>query len=122
MVITSTVSLVEVAFSVMEKVGGVLDKATEEKIDQLWSDRDAITMVEVSELVNRRARDLIRNGMSNGWRLRPMDAIHLASAESVAAEVLFTYNQSDFKKYEAITGLKIEEPYLVQGTLGLPPP
>jgi predicted nucleic acid-binding protein len=121
-VLTSTIAIVEVAFSAAEKAGGTLDPATEAKIAALWEDRDAVTLVEVSELVNRRAVALIRDGLPRGWRLRPMDALHLASAALFSVDEMYTYNLSDFKRYEAIVNCKIDAPYLVQGMLGLPPP
>jgi predicted nucleic acid-binding protein len=120
-IVTSTISITECAFAATEKSGGALDATIEAAMDQMWNDRDVVRMIEVSELVNRRARDLIRLGVPKGWRLKPMDALHLASAWLYEVDELYTYNQSDFKKYEAATGLKIAEPYLVQGTLGLGP-
>lgn len=118
-VLTSTLSIVEVSYAASEKIGGVLDPAIEARIDNLWNDRAAVTLIEVTAAVNRKAREFMRDGLRNGWKLRPPDAIHLASAVMQKAEEFYTYNLQDFKRYETITGIKISEPYLTQTILGL---
>ena len=79
-IVTSTISITEVAFASAEKVGKALDDEVEAAIDALWNDRSAVTLVEYSEVIARGARSLLRQALQHGRALKPMDAIHLATA------------------------------------------
>lgn len=81
LIYTSTLSLTEVAFAKTEKDGQALDRRVEAAIDALWNDRSAVQLVEFSEVLARDARALVRRAVSSGRRLKPMDAIHLATAQ-----------------------------------------
>ncbi len=59
-IITSTISLTEVAFAEMEKQNRVLEPAQEQAIDALFSDREVVTLIDFHELVAREARRLLR--------------------------------------------------------------
>ena len=63
-VLTSTVSVVEVAFGAEEKTQRVLEPATESAIDELWHPTSPVTLIEPSVLVMREARDLIRKNLA----------------------------------------------------------
>ena len=53
----------------------------------------------------------IRSGLGRGSDCdAPGDAIHLATAESVDAVKLHTYNLSDFARWTAVLGMTIENP------------
>ncbi len=78
---TSSVSITEVAFAKTEKDGKVLDPQVEAAIDALWSDRSAVKLVEFNEIIARHARTLLRRAAETGRHLKPMDAIHLATAQ-----------------------------------------
>jgi predicted nucleic acid-binding protein len=79
---TSSVSITEVAFAQVEKTGQTLDPAVESEIDALWNDRSAVKLVEFNEIIARAARTLLRRAAESGRQLKPMDAIHLATAQS----------------------------------------
>jgi predicted nucleic acid-binding protein len=79
-IVTSTLSIVEVAFAASEKAGGVLDDAIVTAIDDLWTDRSAIQVVEFDQVIAREARRLLRRSIELDKSLKPMDAIHLATA------------------------------------------
>jgi predicted nucleic acid-binding protein len=89
--ITSVISEVEVACVASEKTGGALDPQVEQSINELWVPASPINVVEFHELIATRARELIRIGLIEDRALKPIDAIHLASAESVGASELQTY-------------------------------
>ena len=48
--------------------------------------------------------------MPNEWSLKPMDAIHLATAQHLSVDAFHTYD-GKLEKYQPGLGLKIEEPY-----------
>ena len=78
---TSTLSHVEVAFSESERGSGQLDALIEGRIDTLWTDPKAIVSVEFIDIIGKLARDLMRRGIPLGWSLKPLDAVHLATAQ-----------------------------------------
>ncbi|MGH7557372.1 MAG: hypothetical protein ACREMD_06285 [Gemmatimonadota bacterium] len=63
----------------------------------------------------------MREALPRGWSLKPMDAIHLATAGVVGVQALHTYDGS-LGKYDAITGFPIGPPLLAQMTLDLQEP
>ncbi len=110
---TSVISQVEVAFTVSEQAGGILDPEAEQKIDRLWADRNVLDLIEVHQEIYTEARTLIRVAMTNGWSLRGMDALHLATAKWFGVDEIHTYDQK-WKQYEAVVGIRILEPYIPQ--------
>ncbi len=63
---TSALTRVEVAFAASEQQRRALDVQEEEKIDGLWSDPDAIDLVEYHDDIGRQARSLIRDSITRG--------------------------------------------------------
>ena len=115
---TSAISLVEVAFAASEQKRRSLDQDEEQKIDALWSAPDVIEVVEYHDGIGRQARSLIREGITKGWSLKPMDAIHLATAQwlvSVGFEVaeFHTYDRG-LDKYGPSVRFMICEPYTAE--------
>ena len=84
---TSTVSMTEVAYAAAEKDARKLDDDVEQAIDELFGDRDVIRVVEYHELIAKEARRKIRQAITNGWSLKPVDAIHLATALELGDEL-----------------------------------
>lgn len=115
-IFTSTISKVEVAFAASEQSKGKLDPSVENAIDNLWSDQSVVKLVEFHDDIASTARDLLRFSIAQGWSLKPMDAIHLASAKWVRADELHTYDQP-LEKYATEAGCQIIEPYVMQGRL-----
>lgn len=123
-VLSSTVSVVEVAFGAEEKVQRVLEPATEQAIDELWHPTSPVTLVEPSVLVMREARDLIRKNLAEGGaRLTPLDAVHLASAVRFEVDRFFTYESANNrpKQWADLTGLVVEEPVVAEPPLDFGP-
>lgn len=115
--ITSFLSIVEVAFGLTEQQGRALDDDVEAKIDKLWLPESPVKTVEIYWHVTTDARKLIRDAMVNGWSLKPADATHLATARQMNAVEFHTYDDRLFK-YEGMTGLRICEPYTDKPRLG----
>ena len=109
LVVTSVISLTEVAYAAYEKEEGRLDEEVEAAIDALFSDRSVVALVEYHEFVARQARGLMREGITQGWSLRPADAIHLASAKVGEATKVHTYDEKLFK-FGVLLDIPVEEP------------
>jgi predicted nucleic acid-binding protein len=88
----------------------VLDVETENNIDALWTDRQAVKLIDFHEEIAREARTLIRRAVAAGLSLKPGDAVHLASARSLGVTEFHTYSK-DLAKYATVTGYPITEPY-----------
>jgi predicted nucleic acid-binding protein len=108
-IVTSTLSIVEVAFAATEKATRALDPAIEKRIENMWADRRAIKLADVHQLLEREARRLIRISIPNNWGLKPADAIHLATANNLKVTEIYTYDPG-WKKYEAELKVPICEP------------
>ena len=78
--VTSTVSQTEVAFAFVEQDNQLPDPAVEAKIDSLWNDKRTMRLIEYHTVIAVEARTLIRLGLQSRWSLKPLDAIHLATA------------------------------------------
>jgi len=119
-IVTSTWSITEVAYETSEKGTRILQPDVEKRIDSLWADRAAVKLVDVYELLQRDARRLMREGIQRGWNLKPVDAVHLATAISAKASEFHTYD-GGLQKYEEIIGFPVCEPNSKQGVLLMTP-
>ena len=79
---TSVMSTVEVSFGGVEQTGRLLDPAVEDLINGLWADPGGI-VVEGQAEIGEEAKGLMRDTFPRGWRLKPADAIHLATAKGL---------------------------------------
>lgn len=79
-IVTSTLSIVEVAFAKSERDGRALDDAVVAAVYALGADRSAVQLVEFDQRIAREARRLLRRSLELRRSLKPMDAIHLATA------------------------------------------
>ena len=118
---TSTLSHVEVAFADSERRRQTLDPYQERRISDLWTGSNAVVSVDVHQGVSRLATNLMRDSITHGWSLKPADAVHLATAQwlsntDVLVAEFHTYDRS-LRKYEALVGFEITEPYTEQPTL-----
>jgi len=92
-IVTSTISIAEVAFASYEKDARALDAAVEARIDAMWADTSLLTLVEYHELIGRSARSRVRKAIEEKRVIpKPPDAIHIASALSVGALEVHTYD------------------------------
>jgi predicted nucleic acid-binding protein len=119
---TSAISHVEVAFAASEKEQKALDLKIEERIGSLWSDTNAVESIEYHEEIGQLAKGLMREAITSGWSLKPLDAIHLATAqwllnEGIEIQEFHTYDLQRLKKYESLVGFRIVEPHTLQSKM-----
>lgn len=108
--VTSVISKVEVAFAQSEYQGGQPDRTVEEAIDALWADT-AVTLIEIHDQITLEARGLVRSGLHREWSLKPLDAIHLATAKWFGVDEFHTYDKRLIKEsLSAHLGFPIENP------------
>ncbi len=112
-IITSVLSIAE-AYKVNIETKR-LQSDLEAKLDTFWGDTSLIEFIDIYEQISRQARTLMRRAIPLGYRLKPADAIHLASAQAVEVAEFFTYD--DLGKFEKLTGFRILEPYVIQAQL-----
>lgn len=113
-ILTSIVSMVEVAYAAHEKNPGPLDPQMEKTMDQLWADDSVTEIVELNHDVAGMARDLIRRATATQRKLKPLDAIQLASAQWMRASEFHTYDRELLTQgFDKDIGCKMCEPYMV---------
>jgi predicted nucleic acid-binding protein len=116
-IITSIISIAEVAYAGSERLRERLSSDSEERIDSLWAVGSPVSVVEVHPLIAQRARNLIRAGIPRGWTgLRAHDAIHLATAEHHHVNEIHTY-EPKWLRYSEDLGIPISEPRTDRPTL-----
>lgn len=108
-IVTSTVSIVEVAFGAAERKNSALSTDMEAKIRRLWEPASPVNMVEFHTLIAEVAQRLSRSGIPEGWSLKPMDAIHLSTARRMRVDAFHTYDDR-LKKWTSKVGYPIGEP------------
>lgn len=113
---TSEISEVEVAFAKSEQDNKALDPDVEARIDDLWADRDTVKVVEYHHKLGIEARAIIRLGIEKGWQLKPLDAIHLATAKRFEVAEFHTYDKR-LLKYSGDIGFLIVEPHIIQARM-----
>ncbi len=110
-IVTSMLSVVEVAFAAEEKAGGKVDPGLKEKIEGLWLPNSPIKRVEFHFVIAENARSLIRRAMLDGWRLRPADAVHLATAQRMGVKECHTYEKEAIRtRWANLIGIQVDEP------------
>jgi predicted nucleic acid-binding protein len=119
--ITSVYSIIEVAFAAIEQEAKTADPEIEEQISKLWALGSPIQTVEFYGLIAEKARKLMRDALSEGWSLKPGDALHLATADHLKVGAFHTYDEG-LDKYEKITGthFKICRPIATQPVIVMP--
>ena len=115
-IFTSEISIVEVAFGAAEQQRRALDDETEGRINSLWMPGSPVRMVEYYRLIGDDAKSLIRLAITKGWSLKPMDAIHFATARRMKVAEFYTYD-GRLAKFDNDVGFKVCEPYTRQKRL-----
>ena len=111
---TSVLSHVEVSFAASEQQNQALDPKIERLISNLWSDPEAVVSVEHHTDIGQLATGLMRDAVTEGQSLKPLDAIHLATARwlssiGLTVEEFHTYDLRLFN-YSSVVGFPIVEP------------
>ena len=112
-VLTSTLSIAEVAY-VLPSQGLGNTASNEASIDELWTPASPIRLADVSLVVVREARSIIRQANLNQTkRVRSVDAVHLATAEIHDCDHFFTYEgQSTRTGWDSLIKPHVSEPYV----------
>lgn len=118
-IITSVISVAEVAFAASEQQSRALDSDTEERIDALWALGSPVQLVDVHLLIAEKAKALQRAGVPQAWTgLRSCDAMHLATAQHEEVQEMHTY-EPRLERYAAAIGRPVRRPIAAQPLLGL---
>ena len=117
-IVTSTISIVEVAFAEAERDRKTLDDSVVAAIDALWTDRSAVQLVEFDQLIAREARRLLRRSMEMSRGLKPMDAIHLATASRMHVADCHTTDDR-LQAWNNDLGFPVRDPWTETPKLGL---
>lgn len=93
-IVTSTASIVEVSHILSEKESRKIDPNIEAKIDAMFNDDRVIKLIDFSPVIARDARFLVRDSIASPTNiLKPLDAVHLASAERLKVREFLTYDK-----------------------------
>jgi len=113
--LTSSLSQAEVAFADIEKAQGKLDPNVEQMIDDLWRPGSSpVKTVEFYDLIGLEARDLMRQGIAQGWgSLKSGDAMHLATAKRMEVAEMHTYDDR-IRKWDGHLAFPVQEPTVAQ--------
>jgi predicted nucleic acid-binding protein len=115
--VTSVISIAEVAYAETERLRGALSPDIEQRIEGLWAIGSPLKVAEVYPLITTRARNLIRDSIPRGWTgLKAHDAIHLATAQQLQVEAIHSYD-AKWPKYAEVLGVPISEPETDRPTL-----
>jgi predicted nucleic acid-binding protein len=116
-IVTSILSIVEVAKGKIEQDGNAVDAATEAKINKLWEVGSPIEVIEFYELIAEDAKKLMRAAIPHGYSLKAGDAIHLATADRLKVSEFHTYD--NLAKYFQFTNTRfpIVEPVANQAVI-----
>lgn len=115
---TSELSRVEVAFGASEQTQRHLDEGTEKRIDGLWANQRSVGLVEHHATISIVARGFMRASITRGWSLKPLDAVHLATAQwlkdsGIPVAEFHTYdNLARFGSL--VDGFSIAQPHVLQ--------
>jgi predicted nucleic acid-binding protein len=115
-IVTSVVTIAEVAYAADEKAERQLDPAVEDRIEELWKPASPIKLVEFYRQIGTEARDLMRAALVRKQRLTPVDAIHLATARRLQVAEFHTYDEP-LRAHAPFVGLTMIEPTNPQAPL-----
>lgn len=118
LLVTSTLSMVEVAFAEGERRQGALDAEKLRTIDDMWADRSIILLVEFNPVIAIEAREIVRRGFAEGRSLQASDAVHLATARNMDVADFHTYD-SDLLRWNGIW-FPVRNPFTMRPLLPMP--
>ena len=119
---TSIFTITEVNHLAVEQRRKKLSPDTLRILDNLWGDRNLITLIEFNRTIADLARDLSRQALAFNWSLKPADAIQLASAYWIKQRVkrpldeIHTYDDRLYK-FVPLVDIPICAPYALQSSL-----
>lgn len=110
-ILTSEISVVEVAYAAREQIEPAIRGDTLAAIDALLFGSQGVELIPIDTELLREARDLAREATFDGARrgLQAADAIHLAAAIRGRADVFFTFD-ARLLDAKVVRGLPLNEP------------
>lgn len=117
-IITSALTITEVSHIADERNRNRTNATIQQVFEDFWSDTTLIEFIDFNERLARQARDLIRQAIDVGMKLRTNDGIHLASAKMAGVAEFFTYDIKLFQ-FSKLMGYSIREPFILSPQLPL---
>ena len=117
-IVTSVLTIAEVAFGAEEQTKKKLDPEIEKRINRLWEPASPVNLIEVYSTIAEDARALARSVIEKGWSLKGYDSLHLAAARRLGVTLFATYDDA-LLKYADVVGFPIEHPAVMAPRLGL---
>ncbi|MFN8589902.1 MAG: PIN domain-containing protein [Thermomicrobiales bacterium] len=114
-IVTSTVTIVEVAYAKQEKSAKRLDPTLLTAMDEMWSDEAVVRLVEFDRLIARDARYLMRRSVEIPRKLTPLDAVHLATAQRLRVAECQTMDEP-MKNWKDL-GFQVVDPWVAKPRL-----
>ena len=116
-IVTSVLSVSEVAFAAIEKHQRAFDEKKEAEIEAFWIGNKGIILGDYSVLIAREARRLRREEMVQGWKsVKLPDLIHLATAVRMGAERIYT-TEPRLHHYSTLIGIPVGVPFTAKQRL-----
>lgn len=112
-ILTSEISVVEVAYTAREQIEPAVRGDTLAAIDALLFGSQGVELIPIDAELLQEARDLVREAAFDSARrsLQAADAIHLAAAIRGRADVFFTFD-ARLLDAKVIRGVPLNEPTL----------
>ena len=118
-IVTSTLSVTEVAYTSYEKAAGLFLPEEEQRVEALW--HSPVVLIEYHLTIATKARELIRTSFeARGPRLKPLDAIHAATALQHNVRFFHTYDKKLIRALEPLVPFVVCEPLADQLSIALP--
>ena len=107
-IVTSVLTITEVAFGASEQTSSTLDLGVEAQIASLWQAGSPIQLVEFYDLIALRAQRIMRDAVSRSWQLKPADAIHLATADQLGCVTAFHTYDKKLERFADLTETRFQ--------------
>jgi predicted nucleic acid-binding protein len=119
LILTSALSITEVAYAAQERTSGGPDPVALAMINDLWNDPTVVLVLEFNRVIAEQARDLVRRGLFEKRSLKASDAVHLATAVNRGVSDFHTYD-GDILKWDG-EWFPVRHPFTTRPMLFIPP-
>ena len=108
-IVTSNLTIAEVAFSPTEYQARALDSVVAEDIRALLTDPQRVQVIPLTNAIAFDAQAFVRAGMAARRAVKPADAIHLATAVHARVDALQTYDKRLVSAARELGIIEVEE-------------